>query len=184
MIWTTTVKKEGDVLGKAEWYFHNSDWKKTERNSSKDKEVDDTVMDPNSKVVITDFSDSLGLAVREYSLYVNDTYTLRDEVVVKDPWSFEQDIKFVEGDNRNWMAMHVHFDGDKWVSSLNWDGNYDTTLTVIKRDGNGQDYSVNTTSMTSWNHPEDNGMSFAQTVDLQNQHWSSICDWGNGRTWV
>ena len=141
-------------------------------------------MDPNSKVVITDFSDSLGLAVREYSLYVNDTYTLSDEVVVKDPWSFEQDIKFKEGDNRNWMAMHVHFDGDKWVSSLNWDGNYDTTLTVIKRDGNGQDYSVNTTSMTSWNHPEDNGMSFAQTVDLQNQHWSSICDWGNGRTWV
>jgi len=103
-------------------------------------------MDPNSKVVITDYSENVGPEVREYSLYVNDTYTLSDVVLVKDPWSFEQDIKFEEGDALNWMAMHVHFDGDKFVQSLNWDGKYDTTLTVSKRDGYGQDHFVNMAS--------------------------------------
>ena len=38
--------------------------------------------------------------------------------------------------------------------------------------------------MASWNHPENNGMSFNQTVDLQYQSWNTTWDWGNGRTWV
>ena len=59
--------RDREILSRAEWQLHNSDWRKTERNSSNDKEVDDTVMDPNSKVIITDFSDSVGPAVREYN---------------------------------------------------------------------------------------------------------------------
>lgn len=63
-------------------------------------EVDETVRDLWTDVKIVDNSDNKSDNVREYSILVNDTYTIMDEVEVKDPWNFEQTLMFEEdGEN-------------------------------------------------------------------------------------
>ena len=52
-------------------------------------EHSETVMDPNTKVDITDTSANDSANVREYIMFIDDTYTLSDFVKVKDPWRFE-----------------------------------------------------------------------------------------------
>ena len=68
-------------------------------------------MDDWSTVIITDTSDNSSNNVREYSIRVNDTYTISDLVEVNDETRFQQQIKFKDGDRLNWMNMHVHYDG-------------------------------------------------------------------------
>ena len=55
----------------------------------------DKVLDPNTKVIITKGS-SVNLdfgeddTVRDYELFINDSYRVRDLVSVDDPWNLEQ----------------------------------------------------------------------------------------------
>lgn len=58
------------------------------------REHSETVMDPNTKVDITDTSKddfaNFFSNVREYSMLIDDTYTVSDLVSVTEPTKFEQ----------------------------------------------------------------------------------------------
>ena len=58
------------------------------------REHSETVMDPNTKVDITDTSKddfaNFFSNVREYSMFIDDTYTVSDLVSVTEPTKFEQ----------------------------------------------------------------------------------------------
>ena len=99
------------MVGRAEWDLQNTLWNRSERNYDEQAEHDETVMDDWSTVIITDTSDNSSNNVREYSIRVNDTYTISDLVEVNDETRFQQQIKFKDGDRLNWMNMHVHYDG-------------------------------------------------------------------------
>lgn len=86
------------MVGRAEWDLQNTLWNRSERNQDEQAEHDETVMDDWSTVIITDTSDNSSNNVREYSIRVNDTYTISDLVEVNDETRFQQQIKFKDGD--------------------------------------------------------------------------------------
>lgn len=90
MIWTGTFWKNNEMIGRTEWDFQNTLWNWSVRNADEVLEHERTVKDPNSKVVITNTSDNASNFVREYSLYINDMYTIENFVEVTDPWNFSQ----------------------------------------------------------------------------------------------
>jgi len=122
-------------------------------------------MDPNTKVDITDTSANNSDNVREYSMFIDDTYTVSDFVKVTDPWRFEQQIKFTESSALNWMNMNVFYNGDKWEQSLSWDGEYDLSIETISGSHNKLNYD----------HPEvSTGFLFEQTLDMDANTWIVI----------
>ena len=90
MIWTGTFWKNKEMIGRTEWDFQKTLWNLSERNADEVLEHERTVKDPNTKVVITNTSDNASNFVREYSLYINDMFTIENFVEVTDPWSFSQ----------------------------------------------------------------------------------------------
>ena len=88
------------------------------------REHEETVKDPKTKVVITDTSDNDSNNVREYSIFIDDAYTISDLVEVSDPWNFMQSIKFTEGDSLNWFTTHIHYNGDTWEQTFRWNGEF------------------------------------------------------------
>ena len=123
-------------------------------------------MDPDTKVDITDTSANNSEHVREYSMFIDDTYTVSDFVKVTDPWRFQQQIKFSESSALNWMNMHVFYNGDKWEQSLSWDGKYDLSIETISGSFN----------KFNFNHPEipNTGFLFEQTLDMDANTWIVI----------
>jgi len=68
-------------------------------------------MDPYSDVQITDTSGNVSELVREYSLYVNETYRITDMVEVVDEWNFKQDVTFQEGSTTVYLNIQMYYDG-------------------------------------------------------------------------
>lgn len=118
------------------------DW--TNRHADEQREHDETVKDTTFDVVITDTSDNPSENVREYSILIDDTYSITDEVEVKDPWNFEQILKFKEGEKIVYMIQSVFYDGTSWRQNLDWDGTYEMPI----YSGKGS------ASSTSYEHPK------------------------------
>lgn len=113
----------------AEWQFHNTVWDVTDRFAKEIAEHAETVKDPNTNVVITDNSDNSSKFVHDYSLFVNDTYTIHDYVEVLDPWTLEQYIKFTSIDGElYWFNSDLHYNGDHWTQTISWNGQNEILL--------------------------------------------------------
>lgn len=133
-------------------------------------------MDPDTKVDITDTSANNSEHVREYSMFIDDTYTVSDFVKVTDPWRFQQQIKFSESSALNWMNMHVFYNGDKWEQSLSWDGKYDLSIETTSGSFN----------KFNFDHPEipNTGFLFEQTLDMDANTWMFLLsDENESRVW-
>lgn len=52
--------------------------------------------------------------VREYAIFVNDTYSISDMVEVTTPWDIEQIIFFQEGDDKVYLSLKYFYDGRIW----------------------------------------------------------------------
>lgn len=69
---------EGELQSTAKWNFKNTVWDHTGRFEDEIAEHDETVKDPWTNIEITDYSNDW--YVRDYSLYINDTVLVHDQV--------------------------------------------------------------------------------------------------------
>lgn len=79
--------------------------------------------------------------VRDYSLYINDTYTVQDIVNVDTPWTFDQTVKFTSDEGENsWFRSAVVFDGEHWYQTMSWNGENEVAVNYAVQQ---EDYDEN-----------------------------------------
>jgi len=127
LVWTQNFWQDRgnglDLLSRADWNFHNTVWDYTNRHASENQEHQETVKDPSTNVTITDDSENRSDYARDYSLYINETYTVSDKIRFLNHQSFEQQIKFTSDDgDLTWVTMSVAYDGTKWYQNFEWNG--------------------------------------------------------------
>ena len=86
-------------------------------------ELEETVKDQNTYIQIEDFSDNMSKYVRDYSINVNDTYTLSTTVEIKSHWSLEQEFKHANiFGGLSWVNLDLLYTGTEWYQVIEWDG--------------------------------------------------------------
>ena len=176
MTWTSTFERKGGMKAYYVWQFHDSKWDWTARNADEVQEHDETVPDNITGVVITEMSDNSSPLVRDYSIRVDDNYTIKDSVEVMDPWNFQQQVKLTQGPILKWLTMEIHFDGQIWQQTLDWDGMYKTTYEQSAKPENDQTSSdLDMTSTVYQKHPTEPGFHITQTLTM---------DEANGHQWI
>ena len=117
------------MLAKGDWAFTYTNIPGIDTDDSGNTLIDqDKVKDPNTKVIITK-GDTTTLdfgtddTIRDYELYVNDTYRVHDMISVEDPHNLMQQIKFT-GPNEwlVWLTIHTRYTGAEFYSRLSWNG--------------------------------------------------------------
>jgi hypothetical protein len=117
------------MLARGDWVFTYTNIPGDDTDEHGDPLFDQhKVMDPNTKVIIRSFdNDSLdigeGDTVRDYELYIDDTYRVRDMVSVVNARSFMQQIKFTGNDGSLvWLTIHTQYTVDSIEAKLSWNG--------------------------------------------------------------
>ena len=106
------------MLARGDWAFTYTNIPGDDTDEHGNQLIDqDKVKDPNTKVIITNFdTDSLDIGeddtVRDYELYVNDTYRVHDMLSVVNATSLMQQIKFTGPDSSLvWLTIHATYTG-------------------------------------------------------------------------
>ena len=106
------------MLARGDWAFTFTNIPGDDTDEHGSQLIDqDKVKDPNTKVVITNpDTDNFYIGeydtVRDYELYVNDTYRVHDMLSVVNSTSLMQQIKFT-GPDRSlvWLTIHTTYTG-------------------------------------------------------------------------
>jgi len=193
LIMVGTFWQAEEMLARGEWQLHNSSFKWTERNTDEKEEHDETVVDLWSDVKVEDNSDSTDEFIREYRIYVNDTYMIQDMVEVIDPWNFEQDVTFEDANGSVYLNIHMYYDGLVWRQTLDWDALYSTVFEQSSRPENDT-IKLDMESTIRYNYPGENGFVFTQTLNTMDRFLdatgvrgqfmeNTIVDQNTGREW-
>ena len=119
---------EHETLSSAYWNYENTCWGTTGCDEVIEKQ--DPVKDPYSKVEINDYlSEDRRTTVRDYALNINDTYTIHDSVMIEDPWSIDQTLKFSKENGYLFeITSEVQFDGEHWKQTISANGQKDVLV--------------------------------------------------------
>ena len=106
----------GKPLARYEWSYKNTIFNQTAKQARDKAKNQAVVMDPYSKVVINDLSSSMTDFVRDYSITVNDTFTVKDFVEVKSHSSLDQTLKFIDDTGAlTWVTSQLEYKGNAWL---------------------------------------------------------------------
>ena len=145
--------------------------------------------DPATTVVITDTSDNASSNVREYKMYINDTYTISDTVQVIDPWNFKQTLTYKPDEGKgSYIVIKVYYDGYAWRQTLDWEGlhaiDYELSAENVYSTQNNR---MDMASTSRYRHPLNEDVTYDQMIDLSydvsdtDQTWLSTLSSGDGR---
>ena len=145
------------LISEMTWHFEKSQYDWTARNKDEQQEHDETVLDPNTKVVIEDMSVQSMTKERDYKIYIDDTFSIKDELEVNNPTDFRQTLSYepdaVKG---TYIVNHISYDGQTWRQTAEWEGYFEQEYM----------YQLGNEGRDSYRHPRKNECKFKQDLNL------------------
>lgn len=172
--WTGTLKSGETTLGEGVWNYHNSVFAESERDIAKQEATQETIKDTYSKVDITDRTSDLTDIAHDYSLHVNDTFTLTDVVKIldSDSNSFNQKIEIGKDSSINKFFHTFSYKNSILTQHM--------TLNDQPLAGNGIVQDLTNFDLSSSAHYtvySDDASAFfvTQSIDLATDTWTLTC---------